>query len=66
MIGVYLDIKGGGMVILSLRGAKRRSNLGGEAMRVPSPGKSGLATTKSDVPGEAGHYKNLEVKCEDT
>jgi len=46
--------------LLSLRGAERRSNLGGDVMGLPRPDKSGLAMTKSEVLDESGDYKNLE------
>ncbi len=39
-----------GLVSLPLRRVEGRSNLGGEARRLPCPDKSGLAMTKSEVP----------------
>jgi len=44
----------------------RLRNLGGEAMRLPRPDRSGLAMTKSGGPDKPGNYKNLGgrgLKC---
>jgi len=35
--------------------------VGGEAMRLPRPGLSGLAMTKSEGPDKSDNYKNLDV-----
>jgi hypothetical protein len=43
---------------LSLRGAKRRSNLGGEARRLPGTFQV-PAMTKSEVPDESGKCEKL-------
>jgi len=40
---------------LTLRNGLR--NLGGKAMRLPRPDKSGLAMTKSGGPDKSGNYK---------
>ena len=55
----------GGLAFLSLRGAKRRSNLGGEPNEVATPRQVGARNDKDAWCWKTGSYKKLEKRPAD-